>query len=154
VVKKSAACCPLSPALCQTAALWYNETMSLFRLTALLLCVVVAAGCASGPEDVSDTITPAKLVQRAQEASDRNRHNLSLQYYGLILERFPDRIDYVCAAEYEIAFIHYKQKKYDLAESELRALLARYDGPDAELLPPQYRILANIVIASIGERKK
>jgi outer membrane protein assembly factor BamD (BamD/ComL family) len=128
--------------------------MNFFRLTALLFCVVVAAGCASGPENVSDTITPAELVQRAQEASDRNRHNQSLEYYALILERFPDNIDYVCAAEYGIAFLHYKQKKYDLAESELRKLLARYDSPDAELLPPQYRILSNIVIAAIEERKK
>ena len=115
---------------------------------------MVAAGCASGPEDVSGITSPAKLVQKAQEASDRNRHNLALEYYGIILERFPDRIEYVCAVEYEIAFIHYKQKKYESAESELRALLARYDGPDAELLPPQYRILANIVIKTIEERKK
>jgi outer membrane protein assembly factor BamD (BamD/ComL family) len=128
--------------------------MSFLRLTALLLCAGLTAACASGPEDVDDTITPAKLVQKAQEASDRNRHNQALGYYGLILERFPDRIEYVCAAEYEIAFLHYKQKKYGSAESELRALLARYEGPDAELLPPQYRILANIVIAAIEERKK
>jgi heterodisulfide reductase subunit A-like polyferredoxin len=40
--------------------------MGFFRLTALLLCVVLVAGCASGPTDVSDTITPAELVQRAQ----------------------------------------------------------------------------------------
>jgi outer membrane protein assembly factor BamD (BamD/ComL family) len=123
--------------------------MDFFKLTALLLCFVVAASCASGPANVSDTITPAELVQRAQESSDRNRYKQSLGYYGLILERFPDEIDYVCAAEYEIAFIHYKQKKYEAAESEMRKLLARYDGPDAELLPPQYRILANIVIATI-----
>jgi outer membrane protein assembly factor BamD (BamD/ComL family) len=128
--------------------------MSFFRLTVLLVLVVVAVGCASGPENVGDTITPAELVQRAQESSDRNRYNQSLGYYALILERFPDRLDYVCAAEYGIAFLHYKQKKYDLAESELRKLLARYDGPDAELLPPQYRILSNIVIAAIAERKK
>jgi TolA-binding protein len=114
----------------------------------------MAAGCASGPANVGDTITPAELVQKAQEASDRNRHKQSLEYYGLILERFPDRIDYVCAAEYEIAFLHYKQKKYDLSESELRKLLARYDSSDAELLPPQYRILANIVIETIEERKR
>jgi outer membrane protein assembly factor BamD (BamD/ComL family) len=134
-------------------ALCYKKSMGYFKLTGLLLLVVLAAGCASGP-DISDTITPAELEQRAQEASDRNRHKQSLAYYEIILERFGDRIDYVCAAEYEIAFIHYKQKKYDLSESELRKLLARYDGPDAELLPPQYRILANIVIAKIDARKK
>jgi outer membrane protein assembly factor BamD (BamD/ComL family) len=128
--------------------------MGSFRLTALLLCVITAAGCASGPANVGDTITPAELVQRAQEASDRNRHKQSLGYYELILERFPDKIDYVCTAEYGIAFLHYKQKKYDLSESELRKLLERYNSPDAELLPPQYRILADIVIAAIEKRKK
>jgi outer membrane protein assembly factor BamD (BamD/ComL family) len=117
------------------------------------MCVVLAAGCLSRPVNIPDTITPAELVQRAQEASDRNRYKQSLGYYEAILERFPENDEYVCAAEYEIAFIHYKQKKYDLAESEFRDLLARYDQTDAELLPPQYKILANIVTAKIDERK-
>jgi outer membrane protein assembly factor BamD (BamD/ComL family) len=128
--------------------------MRFFRLTALLLCVLVIAGCGSGPAVLSDTVTPAELVQRAQEASDRNRYKQSLRYYEAILERFPTNNDYVCAAEYEIAFIHYKQKKYVLAESEFNDLLVRYETPDAELLPQQYRILADIVIAKINERKK
>jgi outer membrane protein assembly factor BamD (BamD/ComL family) len=106
----------------------------------------------SGPVNLSDTTTPAELVQRAQEASDRNRYRLSLGYYETILERFPGDINYVCEAEFEIAHIHYKQKRYDLAESELRELLARYDQTDAELLPPHYKILANIDIAKIAER--
>ncbi|MDR2738662.1 MAG: hypothetical protein LBB68_02380 [Treponema sp.] len=128
--------------------------MHFLRLTALLLCVLFIANCGSGPATISDTITSAELVQRAQEASDRNRYKQSLRYYEIILERFPTNNDYVCAAEYEIAFIHYKQKKYDLSESEFNDLLARYDTPDAELLPQKYRILANIVIARINERKK
>jgi outer membrane protein assembly factor BamD (BamD/ComL family) len=142
-----------SRALALSGALCYKKDMGFFKLPGLLLLVVLAAGCASGPAKVSDTITPAELEQKAQEASDRNRYKQSLGYYEIILERFPDRIEYVCAAEYEIAFIHYKQKKYELSESELRQLLARYDGPDSELLPPQYRILANIVIAKIDEWK-
>jgi outer membrane protein assembly factor BamD (BamD/ComL family) len=104
--------------------------------------------------NISDTITPAELVQRAQEASDRNRYRQSQQYYQAILERFPGDAEYVCAAEYEIGFIHYKQKKYDLAESELKNLLARYEENDAELLPPQYKVLATIVITKLAGRKK
>jgi hypothetical protein len=145
---------PASPGLALTRPLCYKKGMGFFKLTGLLLLVVLAVGCGSGPEKVGDTVTPAELEQKAQEASDRNRHRQSLGYYELILERFPDRIEYVCAAEYEIAFIHYKQKKYELSESGLRKLLARYDGPDSELLPPQYRILANLVIAKINERKQ
>jgi outer membrane protein assembly factor BamD (BamD/ComL family) len=126
--------------------------MRFFKLTGVFLCTLLIAGCSSGPA-IPDTISPAELVQRAQEASDRNRYKQSLRYYETILERFPGDIDYVCTAEYEIAFIHYKQKKYDLAAPEFRDLLARYDQTDAELLPPQYKILANIVTAKIDERK-
>jgi tetratricopeptide (TPR) repeat protein len=97
-------------------------------------------------------MSPAEFVQRAQEASDRNRYGLSLQYYEAILERFPSNIEYVCTAEYEIGLIHSKQKKYDLAKTELTKLLARYDEVDAELLPPQYKILAEIVMARVEEK--
>ncbi|MFP3043412.1 tetratricopeptide repeat protein [Treponema primitia] len=129
--------------------------MRFLKLAVLLTSLVIlASSCSSGPVNIPDTAAPAEIVQRAQEASDRNRHNQALNYYEAILERFPSNNDYVCIAEYEIAFIHYKQKKYELSESEFRKLLARYDAPDAELLPPQYKILANIVIAKIDERKK
>jgi outer membrane protein assembly factor BamD (BamD/ComL family) len=126
--------------------------MRFIRLPVLLLCVFFALSCSAVPTNISDTVTPAELVQRAQEASDRTRYTLSLGYYEEILKRFPGNNDYVCAAEYEIGFIHYKQKKYDIAESELRELLGKYDQSDAELLPPQYKILANIVITKIEER--
>jgi outer membrane protein assembly factor BamD (BamD/ComL family) len=122
-------------------------------LTGFLL-LAFAAGCASGPDTVSETITPAELVQRAQEASDRNRYKDALAYYELILERFPSNIDMICTAEYEIAFIHYKRKQYDTAAAGLNALLARYDTPDGELFPPQFKRLAVIVLEQIAEKTK
>jgi outer membrane protein assembly factor BamD (BamD/ComL family) len=127
--------------------------MRFFRLPVLLLGAALTVSCFSGPETIPDTIAPEKLVQQAQEASDRNRYRQALVYYEVILERFSGDTAYVCAAEYEIGFIHYKQKKYELAETELRKLLAQYDHPDAELLPPQYKILANIILTRLDERK-
>jgi outer membrane protein assembly factor BamD (BamD/ComL family) len=119
-----------------------------------LLVLALAAGCASGPSTVSDTITPAELVQRAQEASDKNHYKNAQAYYELILERFPSNIDMVCTAEYEIAFIHYKRKQYDTARTELNELLIRYDTPDGELLPPQFKRLATIVLEQIAAKTK
>jgi hypothetical protein len=58
----------------------------------------------------------------------------------------------ICQAEYEIAFIHYKQKKYDAARGEFEALLVRYNTPDEELLPAQFKKLATIVLARIDEK--
>ncbi|MDR3146369.1 MAG: hypothetical protein LBU21_08830, partial [Treponema sp.] len=94
-----------------------------------MLLGVLLSACATGPAEIPDDAGPEELVQRAQEASDRNRFKLSLQYYQEILERFPSNIDFICAAEYEIAFIHYKQRKYNQARDELKALLGRYEGP-------------------------
>ncbi|MCL2070477.1 MAG: hypothetical protein FWH19_05780 [Treponema sp.] len=120
-----------------------------FPLT--LLVMALAASCVTGPVVVPENLTPMELIQRGQEASHRNRFAHALQYYEALLLRFPNDRDSVCAAEYEIAFIHYKQKRYDLARTEFNNLLARYNSPDAALLPPQFRILSNVVLARIDE---
>ncbi|AEF80664.1 conserved hypothetical protein [Leadbettera azotonutricia ZAS-9] len=96
-------------------------------------------------------LTAAEMVQRAQEASDKNRYNVSLEYYETILDRFQSDTEYVCTAEYEIAFIHYKQKKYQIAKTEFNSLLVRYDSPDEELLPPQFKILSLKILGNITE---
>jgi outer membrane protein assembly factor BamD (BamD/ComL family) len=128
--------------------------MRFLKLSGLFFILTVVVSCSSGPAVLPDTLTPAELVQRGQEASDRNRYKQSLQYYEAILERFPGNSDYVCAAEYEIAFIHYKQKKYDQSKIEFQVLLDRYNTPDVELLPPQYKVLANIVLTKMDQLKK
>jgi outer membrane protein assembly factor BamD (BamD/ComL family) len=108
------------------------------------LCQIIS--CASVPVETPDGASPDKLIQLGQEASDKNKYDLAIQYYQAVIDKFPTQIDSVCGAEYEIAFIHYKQRKYDVARQELNALLARYDEPDAELLPGEYKTLANIAL--------
>ena len=125
--------------------------MKLTRVSGFFLIIILAVSCASGPIDIPDNLSPAEMVQRAQEASDRNRYAVSLQYYDAILERFPDETAFVCAAEYEIAFINYKQKKYDISKQKFNSLLERYNTPDEELLPPQFKILSLMILASIEE---
>lgn len=120
------------------------------RIIPILLGIAACTSTISIPEHVS----PAELIQKGQEASDRNKYKQSLQYYEAIIERYPSYIDEVCAAEYEIAFIHYKQKQYELAKSEFQALLSRYETPDAELLPLQFKKLAEIVLAKITARER
>jgi outer membrane protein assembly factor BamD (BamD/ComL family) len=123
--------------------------MNYRNFLALVFFPLLIASCASGPVDISLELSAAELIQRGQEASDRNRFELSLIYYEAILERFPKDLSNVCAAEYEIAFIHYKQKKYAEAKSEFADLLARYEDPDEELLPPQFKILSGKILEKI-----
>ena len=115
----------------------------------VLIAALCLAACATGKLNIPLELTPAELIQRAQEASDRNRYNLALQYYKALLERNITNIDLVCTAEYEIAFIFYKQKKYGQAKERFQSLLERYDSPDGDMLPPQFRRLATIVLERI-----
>ena len=119
--------------------------------SAVLFAFILASSCATRQVAIPDDLTAMELIQRAQEASDRNRYSVSLQYYETVIARFPYDTDSVCAAEYEIAFIHYKQKKYDIAKIEFNDLLERYNIPDEELLPPQFKILSQKILARIEE---
>jgi len=119
---------------------------------AAVLVALLFAACQTTIR-ISEDLSPAELIQRAQEASDRNRYNVALQYYQALYDRNPTNLDLVITAEYEIAFIHYKQKKYDQAREELTALLGYYDTPDQELLPQHFKRLAQIVLVRIDEKE-
>jgi len=119
---------------------------------ALAALIILAVSCVSTESiEIPHDLTTAELIQRGQEASDRNRYAVSLQYYEAVIERYPSDINSVIAAEYEIAFIHYKQKNYELSKTEFYRLLGRYNTPDQELLPAQFKILSNIVLGKIAE---
>ncbi|MDR3146759.1 MAG: hypothetical protein LBU00_00100 [Treponema sp.] len=117
-----------------------------------VLLVLSLSACTTVPPETAN-LSAEELVQRAQEASDKNRYSLALQYYEALYEQYQSSTDWVLTAEYEIAFIHYKQKKYAQAREKLQALLARYDNPDAELMPQQFKRLAAIVLNSIAEKE-
>ncbi len=132
-------------------------------VVSVLFAAILASfvSCASGPEDIPEDATPDKLIQWGQAAVDQKNYESALQYYQAVLDRYSIDgpyslyMEYVCAAEYEIAFIHYKEKKYSLSQQELNALLARYSDEEIprELLPLEYETLANIVLQKIADKE-
>jgi len=96
---------------------------------------------------------PEELIQRGQEASDRNRFRHALQYYQAVLERHPGNSDSVVAAEYEIAFIHYRQRNMYLAREGMNAILERFDAPGGDMLPEKFRVLARMILGRIDEHE-
>jgi outer membrane protein assembly factor BamD (BamD/ComL family) len=118
-----------------------------------VLAVFLISACGTSSVNISNDLSPAELIQRAQEATDRNRYKTALQYYQALYDRNQGNIDLVITSEYETAFIHYKQKKYQQSREEFNALLKYYDSPDAELLPQQFKVLSNIVLKRIEEKE-
>ncbi|MCL2191721.1 MAG: hypothetical protein FWB79_07040 [Treponema sp.] len=119
--------------------------LAAFALPFLLSCATT--------QNISYDYSPEQLIQRAQEASDRNRFNLALQFYQALLDRNPDNLVWVVNAEYEIAFIHYRQRNFGVARAGLYALLERYEEPGGEFLPEKFRVLAHVVLGRIAERE-
>ena len=125
--------------------------MKVLRFSLLAVLLGLFFSCASRPVYIPEDLTPMELIQRAQEASDRNRFAVSLQYYDAVLDRFSHDIDSVIAAEYEIAFINYKQNRFETARVQFHSILERYDDIDGALLPPQFRVLSNRVLETMDE---
>lgn len=116
-----------------------------------MAAAVLALSCVSqGIPVIPDGLTQAELIQRGQEASDKNNYPAAIHYYETLVDRYPSDIENTCAAEYEIAFIHYKQKNYDLSKTEFTDLLMRYNTPDEELLPAQFKILSQKILSNIA----
>jgi len=88
-------------------------------------------------------------MQRAQEAMDRNRLEVAIQYYEALYERNQNSIDLIITSEYHIAFIRYKQKNYDEAREGFNSVLSYYNTPDQILLPQHFKRLAQIVLENI-----
>jgi len=112
---------------------------------------ILLSSCAS-TINISEDLSPAEIIQRGQEALDRNRYGVAIQYYQALYDRNQSNIDLVITAEYHIANIHYKQGKYELAREELNTLLEYYNTPDEVLLPQHFKRLAQIVLQRIEEK--
>ncbi|MDR2510568.1 MAG: hypothetical protein LBC77_08000 [Spirochaetaceae bacterium] len=118
------------------------------------LCLAAVSGCASGPISVPEDSSAEEVIQLAQEAMDKDRYKLAIQYYEAVIDRFSFNAEAVCDAEYGIALVHYKQKKYDLAKEEYSALLDKYTGAQAAKLPKKYQVLSKIGLEKIAEKQK
>ncbi|HOK00303.1 MAG TPA: tetratricopeptide repeat protein [Termitinemataceae bacterium] len=117
------------------------------------LFLLIVFSCASTPPVIEEGLSPMELTQRAQEAMDRYDYTTAIRYYEVMLERFPGNQSVWCEATYGIAFIQYKQKKYDASAQRFRELLKAYEGPDGDLLPQQYRVLGEKVLGRIELQK-
>jgi outer membrane protein assembly factor BamD (BamD/ComL family) len=124
-------------------------------LVLLLLCVGLAA-CRSAPSEaeVPLDLTVGELTQMAQTAFDDGKTAESEMYYRIIEKRFYDDLPSRLAAEFELAHIKVKQKKWHEALPLLETVLSYYDGIQAYTLPPAYFKLATTDLAKIPDNVK
>lgn len=122
-----------------------------------ICCVLIGLSlfsCMSIPKEseIPEDMTAADLTQRAQEAFDANNYRAAHVYYGIILKRFSDDESACIAAEYEIAHLYIKKRKWKDAYNLLEKVLTRYEGASGMHLPADYYKLAKIDYARAAEK--
>jgi outer membrane protein assembly factor BamD (BamD/ComL family) len=125
------------------------------RYAFILAAGILIAGCATvpSPEEIPEDLTQAELFQIAQEAVDNQRYETATVYYETFLERFPDDEANVVAAEYEIAFIQYRQENYERAAELFQDLLDKYEQDRNNVLPAWPRVLATRLLNIMEEER-
>lgn len=119
-------------------------------LPLLILLLILIGGCATVPEEISEDLEPIEYFQRAQKiASEDENYKLATKYYRTFIERYPDDIQRIVEAKYEIAFLSYKQGNYDLARQQFEELLSYYENEGSNVLPRWPQVLAQKVMTNM-----
>lgn len=128
----------------------------LIPFTALAVAVLVASGCQSAPDPMTEDLKPDQYFQRANDASEKDNHRLAMRYYEAFQAKYPNDAQRNAWASYEIALIHHKLGNDDKALELIDALLAKYENPPqgAAPLPAGPRVLAQKVKKNILDSRK
>jgi len=110
-----------------------------------VVCAALLGACASQAKVVTDGLTAAEIFQRAQDAVSHGDYAAGIAYYTVVPKNFPDDVDHVTWAAYEIGFLYHKMGKNSTAMTMMKDLLARYDTA-GDTLPPGPKILAQKLI--------
>ncbi len=124
-------------------------------LPAAAVALLLLTACETVPEpgEIPEDLSRQQYFQRAHEAYDQGHYDTAQVYYETFIERNPDDHAGIAAAEYEIAFIHFRRGELQVAEEKFLALLARYEADEDGVLPDWPRILAERTLDRIQDKR-
>lgn len=125
------------------------KQMKIKQIASLILLCLFLFSCTSVPKTAPTDASVEDLTLLAQNSLDVSNYKAAEFYYQTILNRYGSDLSVAVAAEYEIAHIRIKQKKWNDAKERLETILDYYDSDAAEYLAPHYRVLAEIDYAKI-----
>ncbi|MGL4987365.1 MAG: hypothetical protein ACRC5H_09565 [Treponemataceae bacterium] len=118
-----------------------------------IVCLLLFAGCASGMKSITIDLTEQQLNQKAQEFLDKGKYKTAAQVYEIILQRYGSNIATQISAEFEIAHILVKEKKWQQAYDKLVIVLAYFEN-DMGDLPNEFKKLAQLDLERVKAKLK
>lgn len=128
---------------------WGYHVPSLLAVAFILLIPLFIASCATKLAPITEDMSSAQIIQKAQERSDIYDWKGAQYYYKALEERFPEDLNLKATAMYELAYIEYKQGHTEKARTGFQAVLALYSGPGGDSLPTTWKILSEKVMAKL-----
>lgn len=120
-------------------------------IASVLALAATACQTVPDPATIPTDLTVAELKQNGQTALDSNNFRAAEVYYQTIINRFGTDLAVRTAAEYEIAHLHVKQKRWNEARPMLKEIIARYDSDADMKLPRNFLVLAKNDLKKIPE---
>jgi TolA-binding protein len=114
---------------------------------------LLSVSCASTPV-IADNATSQELLQLGQNALEGRHYSNAIIYFQAVIDKHSTETDSVCNAQYEIGHTHYKQGKLIQAKKEFQALLDRYSQGGSDVLPKQFKILAQIGLDNVAKKER
>ena len=110
--------------------------------------------CASIPKEEKIPLDTEviDLIQKAQEAFEINNYRGAKKWYQIILNRFGDSTAIRVEAEYEIAHILTKQRKWKDAYNLLKKVIEQYETKGGMKLPPEFYKLAKMDLEKVVKK--
>ena len=117
-----------------------------------ILTVFLFSACETVPTNIPEDLKPIEYFQAAQTEAGKQYYNSALAYYNTFIERYPDDVQRVIEAEFEIAMIYYKKGNLQRSQTLFNELLDKYTRPGGELLPAWPRVLSEKMLITIDDK--
>ncbi|MDX9801816.1 MAG: hypothetical protein RBT69_10825 [Spirochaetia bacterium] len=131
-----------------------TRTINLLSASIVFLLILLS-GCMGVPKSIPEDLQPEEYFKNAQSAVvDWGNEKAALFYYREFIKRFPDMKGKVIEAEYEIAFIYYKQGNYYESKKRFKEILAKYETEERIYYPEWPKILSEKILKKAEEKSK
>ena len=127
-------------------------TKSVF-LAIIFLLSLVFISCNTLPKDIDEEVGPEDMIIKAQQYSDAGKTNAAEIMYNRLLDQYGSDTNYRVIAEFEIAHIKLKARKYADAKPLYEDIINIYDST-YESLPGKYLVLARNDLARLNNEYK
>ena len=118
----------------------------------VLFVIIFVVSCTSVPKNIPLELSAKELNQKAQECTAAENYAGAEVYYKTLIQRFGMDTSVLVPAEFELAHVYIKQKKYDKAKPILERVLTYYEV-DTGSLPREYKKLAQIDLDKIPQEE-